>query len=863
MASRGLIFLSLSTDNKTNNMRYLMAWLAIFLLAFQFLEAQAPKKYSSTDIYHSIEKLNFLGSVLYVAAHPDDENTRLISYFSNEINARTGYLSLTRGDGGQNLIGPELQELLGVLRTQELLAARRVDGGEQFFTRANDFGYSKHPDETLRIWNKEEVLSDVVWVIRNFKPDIIVNRFDHRTKGTTHGHHTSSAMLAVEAFDLSGNEDIYPEHLKHKGVWQPKRIFFNTSWWFYGSRENFAKADKSNMLKLDTGVYYPWRGLSNNEIAALASSQHRCQGFGRLTTRGSQEEYIELIKGDLPSDSTDLFDGIDTSWSRVEGGKAIGDILYEVQNYFNFQDPVSHLPQLLSAHKLLKDINDNHWREIKLAELENVIAAVSGLYLEASAEDSSAYPGSTIGINIEAINRSPANMKLSSVAIGTSVVETVNSELKNNVKTTLKIGLDIPDTATFTGHYWLKEPWSTGMYQVDDQLLRGRAENPSSYKAIFNLNIEGHNLSIVRPVIHRYSKPDKGELYQPFNVLPKATAAFSDKVLVFASSEAMEVPLTITSHKDSLLGKVELQTPQGWQVENPSRDISIAKKGDQTTVIFKVTPPSLEAEGYIRPLLRVNGREISKELVRITYDHIPSQDVLLDSKAKVVRLNIDKYGEHIGYIVGAGDKVPESLEQIGYQVHIIDPADIEEGSLDKYDAIVTGIRAYNVLENLKFKQRFLFDYVNNGGNLIIQYNTAGRWAPQYKDIAPYPLTLSRDRVTDENADIKIIAPDHPLVNFPNPIRKKDFDGWVQERGLYFPNQWGSSFTPILSMKDEGDDKETQGGLLVAPYGKGHYIYTGLSFFRELPAGVPGAYKLFANMLSIGKSSVESESAIKG
>ena len=844
-------------------MRYLMAWLAILLLAVQVLDAQAPKKYSSTDIYHSIQKLNFLGSALYVAAHPDDENTRLISYFSNEVKARTGYLSITRGDGGQNLIGPELQELLGVLRTQELLAARRVDGGEQFFTRANDFGYSKHPDETLRIWNKEEVLSDVVWVIRNFKPDVIVNRFDHRTAGTTHGQHTASAMLSVEAFDLAADKNSYPGHLGKTEIWQPKRIFFNTSWWFYGSRENFAKADKSNMLELDTGVYYPLRGISNNEIASLASSQHLCQGFGRLSTRGSQEEYIELIKGDLPSDPANLFEGIDTSWSRIEGGEAIGNILYSVENNFNFGDPVSHLPQLLDAHKLLMNVDDSHWKKIKLVELETIITAVSGLYLEASAEDSSAYPGSKIGINIEAINRSSVNMELKSVVIGSDFEELIDRPLRNNEKTNLKIDIDIPETAAFTGHYWLKETWSNGMYQVDDQELIGKPEEPSAYNAIFNVNINGYEIAFNRPVIHRYSEPDKGELYRPFNILPKATAAFSDKVLVFASGDALEVPLTITAHKDSLNGQVQLKYPQGWRVKNESQNISITKKGDQTTVIFKITPPALENEGYISPVLKVNGREISKELVSISYDHIPTQAVLLDSKAKVVRLNIEKSGEHIGYIVGAGDKVPESLEQIGYQVHLIDPEDIDEGSLDKYDAIVTGIRAYNVLDNLEFKQRFLFDYVKKGGNLIIQYNTAGRWAPQFKDIAPYPLTLSRDRVTDENAAVDIIAADHPLVNFPNPINKKDFDGWVQERGLYFPNQWDPAFTPILSMQDEGDEKATQGGLLVAPYGKGHYIYTGLSFFRELPAGVPGAFKLFANMLSIGKSSVESESAIKG
>ncbi|MGI9548253.1 MAG: PIG-L family deacetylase [Flavobacteriaceae bacterium] len=843
-------------------MRYFLAWCTGFLLLFHTLQAQAPKKYSSTDIYHSVQKLNFLGTALYVAAHPDDENTRLISYFSNELKARTAYLSLTRGDGGQNLIGPELQELLGVLRTQELLAARRADGGEQFFTRANDFGYSRNPKETLRIWDKEKVLSDVVWVIRNLKPDIIVNRFDHRTSGTTHGQHTSSALLSVEAFDLAGDEEKFSDQLDQTETWQPRRLFFNTSWWFYGSQENFAKADKSNMLELDTGVFYPLRGVSNNEIASEASSQHLCQGFGRLSTRGSQEEYIELIKGDLPEDTGQLFEGINTSWSRLTGGEAIGVILLSVENNFNFQDPSAHLPDLLNAHKLISALEDDHWRNIKIAEIETLITAVCGLYLEASSESASAYPGSTININIEAVNRSNAEILLKSVTMGENVTKEIEDLLENNAKTNLKVELSIPESARYTSHYWLSEPWTNGMYDVKDQRMIGKPETPSAYKAVFQLEINGYKLDLTRPVIHRYSRADKGELYQPFSILPKATANFTDKVIVFANSDSQEIPLTVTAHKDSLNGEVELKYPAGWSVENARQKIEINKKGDQKTLVFKVVPPAGENEGFISPVLRVNGREITQELVTISYDHIPTQSVLLESRAKVVRLNIERYGEHIGYIVGAGDKVPESLEQIGYKVHLIDPATIEAGSLNKFDAVVTGIRAYNVLETLKFKQKFLFDYVKEGGNLIIQYNTAGRWSPQYEDIAPYPLTLSRDRVTDENSVVEIIARDHPLINFPNPISESDFEGWVQERGLYFPGEWDAAFTPILSMQDEGETA-TEGSLLVAPYGEGHYIYTGLSFFRELPAGVPGAYKLFANMLSIGKARVENENAIKG
>ncbi|MEO0528921.1 MAG: PIG-L family deacetylase, partial [Bacteroidota bacterium] len=420
-------------------MRKFWAYCIVMLVAAPITLAQAPKKLSSSEIYHSLQKLNFLGTALYVAAHPDDENTRLISYLSNEVKAKTVYLSLTRGDGGQNLIGPELREQLGVLRTQELLAARRIDGGEQFFTRANDFGFSKHPKETLRIWDKEIILGDVIWVIRNLKPDIIINRFDHRTPGSTHGHHTASAMLSLEAFDLANNKEAYPDQLNKTEVWKPKRAFFNTSWWFYGSRENFEKADKSNMMSFDIGVYYPLKGLSNNEIASMSSSQHLCQGFGRLSTRGAQNEYIELVKGDLPKDKKNPFDGINTKWSRVAGGEAIGELLYDIEKNFDFIDPSRHLAQLVEAYKMLQGISDEHWKNMKSKELRDIIVAVSGLYLEASSEESFTNPGSTLKVNVEALNRSNSDIVLSSVAVSTQKLLDNSVRLEENKKTVLTL----------------------------------------------------------------------------------------------------------------------------------------------------------------------------------------------------------------------------------------------------------------------------------------------------------------------------------------------------------------------------------------------------------------------------------------
>lgn len=834
-------------------MRKSILTLLILLFSLSSIIAQQPKKPNASEIYESISKLNFLGSVLYIAAHPDDENTRLISYMSNHVKARTGYLAITRGDGGQNLIGSEIRELLGVIRTQELLAARRIDGGEQFFTRANDFGYSKHPDETLAIWNKDEVLSDVVWAIRKFKPDVIINRFNHTSAGKTHGHHTSSALLSMEAFDLTNKKSAYAEQLEQTSLWQAKRLFFNTHWWFYGSREKFDEVDKSNMISFDIGVYYPSKGLSNNEVASIASSQHLSQGFGRLSQRGSEKEYVEFLKGDFPDDKNNIFSGIDTSWSRVKGGQTIGDILYKIENNFNFIDPSKHIPELINAYKLIQTLEDEHWRSIKTKEIKAIIEACAGLYLEASANTSNASNGNSIALNIEALNRSNAALKLVSYGFVTnSDVNIENKALTPNTKLIIKDTITLSNTLKYTAPYWLENKGTLGMYKVTDQRLIGLPETPKSLSVNFNLNINNTPLTFTKNVVYRYSKPDKGELYKPFEIIPEASVKIAQKVIIFENDRQKEIPVIIKAGKDNMEGFVSMRFPEGWNVYPDKQKINITNKGQEQTVVFTIIPPKFQSEGYISPITNINGKEYTKELVEIDYNHIPFQTVLLPSESKIVRLNIQKRGENIGYIEGAGDVVPESLRQIGYNVLKLKPEDITTENLSRFDAIVVGIRAYNIIEDLKFKQQLLFDFVEQGGNMIVQYNTSR--GIKVDNIAPYDLKLSRDRVTNENAEIHFLNPNHELLNFPNKITKTDFEGWTQERGLYFPGEWSSEFTPILSMNDTGETPK-DGSLLVAKYGKGHYIYTGLSFFREFPAGVSGAYRLFANMLSIGKDNI--------
>jgi LmbE family N-acetylglucosaminyl deacetylase/menaquinone-dependent protoporphyrinogen IX oxidase len=809
---------------------------SIYIILISILaSAQAPQKLNSVEIYEQVQKLNFLGKVLYVAAHPDDENTKLITYFSNYYHAQTAYLSLTRGDGGQNLIGTELREKLGAIRTQELLAARRIDGGEQFFTRANDFGFSKEPNETFAIWNKEEVMEDVIQVIETFRPDIIVNRFAHNTPGTTHGHHTASAMLSLEAYDI----------VKFK----PKRIFFNTSWWFYGSQEAFDAADKSKLLAINSNVFYPLKGKSNNEIAALSRSQHKCQGFGTLGTRGDEIEYLELLKGDLPS-NTNLFEGIDTSWNRIHGGNEIGKILYEIEKDFNFGNPSDHIPNLIKAYDLIQKLEDSHWREIKSKQIIKIIEACSGLFMEAVADTETITKDSKFNLQLEVINRSQSNVKLISVNALNIKSEIQNKPLKNNEKVNFQFkDVVVGNAVDYSNLFWLKEQQTEGMYQVSDKSIRILPEVSTSFPVIFTIEIEGKTIEFVKNICYKFNNPDDGETYVPFIILPEFTSTIEPKVIIFNSTQPKEINVKVKAHKANTYGKLSLAIPQDWKIEPKEIPFTIEAKNEERKFTFKVYPTKPEITSKLVAQIATSNGILDKELITIQYPHIPKQTILVTSAAKAVKLDIATKGKNIGYIMGAGDEVNKNLENLGFQVTILNPNEITAENLKSYDAIILGIRAFNVVEELKFKNKILFDYVFNGGNVIVQYNTTTNLIT--KEIAPYNLKLSRDRVTDENAEVTFLSPSHKVLNQPNKITEKDFTGWVQEQGLYYPNEWSSEFIPILASNDEGETPK-KGGLLIAKHGKGNYIYTGLSFFRELPEGVSGAYRLLANLIALDK-----------
>ena len=819
------------------------------LIAMANLWAQSPKVSSAIDIYKGVQKLNTLASVLYIAAHPDDENTRLISYLSNHLDAQVGYLSITRGDGGQNLIGPELRDLLGVIRTQELLAARRIDGGEQFFTRANDFGYSKHPDEAFAIWSKEAVIKDAVWVIRNFKPDVIINRFDHRTPGSTHGHHTGSAIASLEAFTLAADPNFAPEQLAHTQTWSPYRQFFNTSWWFYGSEENFEKADKSKLVSFDIGSFDPKTGLSNNEIAAQASSQHLSQGFGRMSQRGSSTEYVELINGPLPQNN-DLFDGIDTSWNRVSGGKKIGKILSEVENNFNFQNPAVHLKQLLEAYQLILNLEDSHWRNIKTKEISKLIQACAGLYVDFKTTSPNASSGSEISVGLEIIARNTSDIVIEGANVNGIVLPKVQKQyLKPNEDLSSDNALFIPQDTPYSVPYWLTKTGTLGLYRVDDQALIGLPQTPRSLVGQVNLSILGMPFQLQSDLTYHHALPDVGEIYQPFEIVPKVDVALDSKSFLFADSNPQNLKLKITAHVDNCSGEAGIRVPEGWTISPTISSFIIKNKGESLTLDYALHPPSSSSEANLKAFANIDGQSFEHELLQINYTHIPVQTILRPSEAKAVRLDINTVPLKIAFIAGAGDATVESLARVGLQSDVIQASDISPELLSNYDVVITGIRAYNTLDDLKFKQNDLLDFVKQGGTMLVQYNVnRGIVVDQ---IVPVPIELSRDRVTDEFSPVEILDPTSPLMSFPNQLSSKDFDGWVQERGLYFPSSWDSAFKALLRMNDP-NEPPTDGSVLVTDYGKGHYIYTGLSFFRQFPESVPGAYRFFVNLISIGK-----------
>lgn len=823
-------------------------------LLFQLIQAQTADVWSSSKIQLEIQKLNTVGSVLYIAAHPDDENTRLLSYLVNERHLRTGYLSLTRGDGGQNLIGKEQGEALGLTRTQELLAARQIDCAEQFFTRANDFGFSKSPEETLKLWDKEQVLSDVVLTIRRFKPDVIICRFPTTGEGG-HGHHTASAILAMEAFDAAADPTKFPEQLGETQVWQARRIFWNT--FNFGGNNTTSE----EQLKIDVGGYNPLLGLSYGEIAAMSRTMHKSQGFGTAMQRGENLEYFKFLKGDkMPK--LDILEEIQTTWSRLPKTEEVQKLILDVIQNFNPQNPEKSLDKLAEIYRAIEKLDDKnteivHWKKLKLEACKNLMIACSGLWLEARADNFYTVAGEKISITTESIlrNENIADIRLIDVNYlnGTMIIpidHNINFQDNAPPLPTNKTGtntqlIELPENYLYNDPYWLQNPYTNTMYVVDKQELIGMPINPIREKVTFHVVIAGIHLNIEKPIVYKYTDPVKGEIYRPLEVLPPVTVNISDKVLFFNELKPKEVSFVVKANQDNFKGKVHIGVPFGWSVSMLDSVVTMAKKGDEKLIKATITPSHSAIDGQLS--VSVGGN--TKSITRIEYDHIPYQFFLSDATAKLVFVDLKRTTQKIGYIAGAGDEIVACLEQIGYEVILLTDELLEKEDLSVYTSIVTGVRAYNVNKRLPLYYDKLMKYVENGGNLIVQYNTNNRLAPLKDNIGPFPFTISTNRVTDETAKVTFSNPKHAILNYPNKITEHDFDGWIQERGTYFAADIDKNYETIFTMNDP-NEKPQNGSLIIGQYGKGNFVYTGLAFFRELPAGVSGSYRLFVNLLEL-------------
>lgn len=803
------------------------------------------KTSTSSEILLSLEKLNTLGSVLYVAAHPDDENTRLLSYLASEKKFRTVYISLTRGEGGQNLISEEIGLPLGMIRTRELMGARKVDGAEQTFGSCDDFGYSKSSDETMRIWNKEDALRDLVWAIRKYRPDVIINRFP-TNKDAGHGHHSASALLAIEAFRLAADPKSFPDQLAFVETWEAKRIFQNTF-----NNRNLPDSAYAGQLKIDVGLFNPLLGKSHGEISANSRSMHKSQGFGVMSQRGGLNEYFKKIDGDTAV--SDVFANIPTGWERVQGGNRIKSAIDKIIKEFDVRNPSKSIEQLVKLLPMIRNSSDPYWKSVKEQELLEIIKACAGLWFEVSTNRYKAIPGDTMGITIAAVTRSLSGLTLKNIRY--NGLDTALSKAMNpNEMFLSKSSITISPNSSCCNPYFLEPTTRKQLPQL------GLAWNEDPLQAVFIFEFNGVQLTYKVPFTYKWVDPVKGECHRPIEIVPLVSIAANAPVAISNKGALIRVTFDITSEKDSTQGVVKPLPPSGWSCITDSIVFKTLERGKPVSVTFTLTPPSptdlmltadIQKGNSMKAYAIVSGKEYRHTVKNIQHDHIPAIVYLEDASMKLVATSFESKAKRIGYIPGAGDDVAKCLSLAGFQVDVLDGKTILNGSLSNYDAIVTGIRAYNTNDEIGTWQSNLMQYVENGGTLVVQYNTNNFLGGVKSTMGPFPFKITRDRVTEEDAHPTFNIPNHPLLNYPNQITKSDFDHWVQERGLYFAGETSLEYSKPISWNDQ-DEKPLDGSIIYAKKGKGQFIYTGISFFRQLPAGVPGAYRLMVNLLNNDK-----------
>ncbi len=808
----------------------------------------APDLMAPATILQELREFSETGSILYVAAHPDDENSRLIAYLARGLAIRTAYLSLTRGDGGQNLIGPELGDELGVIRTQELLGARGIDGARQYFSRAKDFGFSKDFKQALSVWDHQAVLADVVRTIRTFRPDVMITRFPPWPSGT-HGQHTASAVLALEAFKLAGDPKAFPEQLGEGKLapWQPKRIFWNNT------PRGGDGATPAGSLRLAVDGFDPLTGEWFGVFGARSRSMQRTQGMGSVGTRGDWSESFRLLAGEPAA--REIWDGIDRTWSRFAGGAELGRQAAEITAHFDPQHPAASVPALLElrrqlVEKLIRPLpTSDPVLYDKQQLLDRILQGCLGLHLESVVADGELVPGETLRLHRRVVLNADIPVRWWLWAPPVSARREDPVSLRPHQEVTRDWVQRLPADEPVSVPFWLQEEGTKAMFHLSDSPLAIHAAALPAFATDETFEVGGQELTFRDEAVQVIGDPARGELRRPLAIIPPAWVSFAQEVALFAPGGTRTVAVEVTAARKGTAGVLRIEAPEGWQVAPAERAFRLELAGQKQSFAFTVSAPARAATAQLGVSVEVGGRRYYNRRIDFRYDHIPNPLYQPVARLKAVSLELAIRGRRVGYLPGAGDHVAESLALMGYAVQPLTAADLTPEGLKGLDAVVLGVRAFNVLADLPPRLPALWSYVESGGNVIVQYNTDFRL--KTAAIAPYPLTLSDGRVTDETAPVTLLAPDHPALTTPNRIGPADFEGWVQERARYLPSVWDAHFVPLLAAGDPGE-APNGASLLVARYGRGYFVYSGLAWFRELPAGVPGAYRLFANLVSLGK-----------
>jgi LmbE family N-acetylglucosaminyl deacetylase len=837
-------------------------WCGLLGLALTFSPARAADNVpdSPKAIEAELKSFATLGSVLYVAAHPDDESNNLLAFLARGRGYRTAYLSLTRGDGGQNESGPEFGEKLGLARTHELLAARRIDGGRQYFTRAIDYGFSKDVQEALKLWEHKKVLGDVVRVYRMFRPDVVIAGMSAVQTQGQHGQHVASAVLAIEAFKLAADPKAYPEQFSDGLTpWQPKRIISRGAGAGRGGRGGGgASGNTAAVVSIEVGGKDPVTGDELGAVGGRSRSQHKTQGMGGGNFAGfgggpSGTQSFSLIAGDPAKD--DIVDGLDLTFARFPGGAEIAKLADDAIAQFRTEDPSASVPALLAIRAKLAALTSDPVISDKRAQLDRILQACLGLTVETTLPNAEVVPGEALKLRHEAIVKTKVPVKLVAVRYPSSKgAEKIDASLVSGQPLIREVATTLPPQTPISQPYWLREEGSPGLFRVDESKLIGLPDNPPPFPVEFEFSVGGQSLVVATVPVQIVSGAPAAQQRRALAVIPPVSLGFPYEVQLFAPGATKPTIVEVTAARAGSAGEVRLTVPSGWKVSPASQPFKLANLGDKARVTFTVTAPAKSSTGTISASASIGNATYGTGRFVFSYPHIPVQLLQAPARLKVAAFDFNIRGLNVGYLPGAGDSTAENLEQLGYIVKPLTGADLSPEKLLGLDAVVIGVRAFNERRDLEANLPGLFKWVEQGGTVIVQYNRPNNNLRM--PLAPYELSIAGSapalRVTDETAPVGFVTPDHLALNSPNKITKADFDGWVQERGAYFPSKWDEAhFTPLLAMSDPGE-KQPDSSVLIAKHGKGYYVYTGLAFFRQLPAGVPGAYRLFANLVSLGK-----------